>query len=323
MTNSVDSAGQFALDVGKLAALKRQSREDPKAGMKAAAQQFEAVFMQMVLKSMREATPQNGPFDTEQTKVYQSLLDQQLATTLAARGAIGLAGLIEKQLDKGLTQPDADNAPAGRSTPADAPHPGGSAVDSRFALETLRNAGRQLTGAAPAAALAIDAAAAATAGSAGSTPREFVHRVWLPAWEASRQTGIPAHFLVAQAALETGWGKSEIRLPNGQPSYNLFNIKAGRSWAGATVDTLTTEYVDGVAQKQVERFRAYGSYAESFADYANLIRNSPRYSAVVGEQDAAQFARGLQEAGYATDPRYAEKLTRIIGSEALRQGLAG
>lgn len=321
MSSSIDS--QFALDVGKLAALRRQSREDPKAGLRQAAQQFEAVFMQMVLKAMRDATPQNGPFDTEQTKVYQSMLDQQLTTTLAARGATGLASMIERQLGKGLPQTGAGDPAAARSTRAEVSLAPDKANDSRFALETLRNAGRQLAGGAPPAAPVATPKTDADTGSAASTSREFVRRVWMPAWEASRQTGIPAHFMVAQAALETGWGKSEIRLPDGRPSYNLFNIKAGRSWTGATVDSLTTEYVNGVPQKQVERFRAYGSYAEAFADYAKLIRGSPRYAAVVGEQDPVQFARSLQQAGYATDPMYAQKLARIIGSETLRQGLAG
>lgn len=317
MSSSIDS--QFALDIGKLAALRRQSREDPKAGLRQAAQQFEAVFMQMVLKAMRDATPQNGPFDTEQTKVYQSMLDQQLTTTLAARGATGLASMIERQLGKGLPRSGAGDPAAMRSPQAEVALATDKGNDSRFALETLRNAGRQLAAGAPVAAPKGDA----DAGGAASTSREFVRRVWIPAWEASRQTGIPAHFMVAQAALETGWGKSEIRLADGRPSYNLFNIKAGRSWTGATVDSLTTEYVNGVAQKQVERFRAYGSYAEAFADYAKLIRGSPRYAAVVGEQDPVQFARSLQQAGYATDPMYAQKLARIIGSETLRQGLAG
>ena len=125
-----------------------------------------------------------------------------------------------------------------------------------------------------------------------------------------------------QAALETGWGRSEPRQADGQPSYNVFGIKAGRNWTGPTVDATTTEYVNGVAQQRVERFRAYGSYAEAFGDYAKLLGSSPRYSGVVGATDATTFARGLQRAGYATDPAYADKLTRIIGGQTLRAALA-
>jgi len=129
--------------------------------------------------------------------------------------------------------------------------------------------------------------------------------------------------MIAQAALETGWGKGEIRRPDGSGSFNLFNIKAGRSWQGATVDVTTTEYVNGQPVKSVERFRAYGSYAEAFADYARLLRDNPRYEKVLNQTDPAGFARGLQSAGYATDPMYADKLQRIIGGSLLRVGLSG
>jgi len=129
--------------------------------------------------------------------------------------------------------------------------------------------------------------------------------------------------MLAQAALETGWGKSEPRRVDGSPSYNVFGIKAGRNWQGPVVEATTTEYVDGVAQKQVERFRAYGSYAEAFRDYAGVLTSNPRYAAIVSARDAATFANGLQKAGYATDPAYAGKLQRIIGGDTLRQALIG
>jgi flagellar protein FlgJ len=171
--------------------------------------------------------------------------------------------------------------------------------------------------AAPAAGIQGAAEAAVPPGA-----RDFVSRVWPHAIEVSRATGIPAHFMVAQAALETGWGKSEPRLADGRPSFNLFGLKAGRSWSGAVAEAQTTEFVDGVAQRQTERFRAYGSYAEAFRDYASLLLSSKRYAGVVGTQDAATFARGLQQAGYATDPMYAAKLERIIGGNTLRTALA-
>ena len=134
---------------------------------------------------------------------------------------------------------------------------------------------------------------------------------------------MPPHFLVAHSALESGWGKSEIRLPNGASSYNIFGIKAGKSWQGPSVEVPTTEYVDGVAQSTRARFRVYGSYSEAFQDYAKLLRGNSRFSAVLGQQDGAQFARSLQQSGYATDPGYADKLGRIIGGTTLRLALAG
>ena len=131
--------------------------------------------------------------------------------------------------------------------------------------------------------------------------------------QVERSSGIPATFMLAQAALETGWGGKEIIGRDGTRSNNLFGIKAGSSWTGPTVDVMTTEYINGQAQKVVQKFRAYGSHAESFNDYAKLINGNPRYAtARAAVADAKAFAQGLQAAGYATDPNYAQKLGRVI-----------
>ena len=141
---------------------------------------------------------------------------------------------------------------------------------------------------------------------------------------AEKSTGIPATFMIAQAAHETGWGRKEIRNPDGSSAHNLFGIKAGPNWKGATTDTTTTEYIGGRAHKVTQTFRAYASYAESFADYASTMKNSPRYAAVVAAgNDASGFAKGLQKAGYATDPSYATKLAKMIHmTERVQQTLA-
>ncbi len=154
-------------------------------------------------------------------------------------------------------------------------------------------------------------------GSGFNRTTDFINTLMPHAHIASQSTGIPAHFMLAQAALESGWGKHEIRRADNSPSHNLFGIKAGRHWKGETVETVTTEYINGVAQKTVERFRAYSSYEESFRDYANLLSNNPRYVNVVNTQNAAEFAYGLQKAGYATDPQYGNKLMRILNNPAL------
>jgi flagellar protein FlgJ len=126
---------------------------------------------------------------------------------------------------------------------------------------------------------------------------------------------VPATFIVGQAAHESGWGRREIATADGQPSFNLFGIKAGSAWKGETVETMTTEVIGGVARRVVQRFRAYGSYEEAFADYAKLLSTSPRYAkGVVGESDPARFAQALAAGGYATDPQYAAKLERVIAS---------
>jgi len=301
-----DISNQSAFDIRGLADLKRQVHENSPQGIKQAAQQFEALFLQIVLKSMRDASPHEGIFDSDQSRMYESLLDQQLAQVLSTKGnGTGLAAMIEKQLSRSSIEPQSLGplpfTPPPRPyslpvTPASVPLPRSGAGIG--VLESLPS---------------VDSAPPAS--------REFVNRVWAHAYEASRATGIPAHFMVAQAALETGWGKSEPRFSDGRPSYNLFGIKAGKSWNGSVVESMTSEYVDGSAQKQVERFRAYASYAEAFRDYASLLTSNPRYAAVVGSQDPAVFARGLQKAGYASDPMYAAKLERIIGGSTLRLGL--
>jgi flagellar protein FlgJ len=150
-------------------------------------------------------------------------------------------------------------------------------------------------------------------GRRGAAQSAFVDRMWHAAAAAERSTGVPAGFIVGQAALETGWGRAEIRHADGRSAHNLFGIKAGPGWRGETVEATTTEFVDGRAVKTVERFRAYGSYEASFADWARLMASNPRYAGVLQAGGSIEsFSRNLQKAGYATDPDYASKLTRTI-----------
>lgn len=338
-----------ALDPNSLSGLRRVSKDGSPAATKEAAKQFEALLLQQVLKSMRDATPKGGMFDSDESRMYQSLLDQQLAMQLATRsGGIGLAKVIERQLGgnngAAVTPPeggvpldaairrgfDAAVAPAGARPaanllplgPAAQSAPQSAPQSADLSATQSANRAAKSAAAAPAAGAASGVAASFPNLPAGAGPRAFVDKVWPQAVEASRATGIPARFLVAQAALETGWGKYELKNADGSPSHNLFNIKAGKRWGGDTVSTATTEYSNGVATRENARFRSYGSYADSFRDYARLIGTNPRYAAVVGQDDATAFARGLQAAGYATDPNYADKLARIINGNTLRTALA-
>jgi len=286
MIGGADLTSKFALDVQGVNQLKLEAKQSSPEALKAAAQQFEAVFMNMLMKTMREATPQDGMFDSEQTRMYTAMLDQQLTQKLASRG-IGLADMMVRQLSRTLAgegvAPDGGVAPAG--LPLNAP---GAAAQPAPA-STSRS---------------VDTPAHVEA---------FVQKLLPHAQAASASSGIPASFMMGQAALETGWGRSEIRGPDGRNSHNLFGIKAGGSWKGRTVDITTTEYVNGKPQKQVDTFRAYDSYADAFRDYANVLRSNARYQNVIAQgQDAAGFAQGLQQAGYATDPGYAQKLMGVI-----------
>lgn len=323
MTKVQNIPNRLALDAANTQDLRAQLRKDPEGGLQAAAQQFEAMFLQMVLKSMRDATPQDGLLDSDASRFYTSMLDQQLAQNMASGRGLGLARLIEQQLGRNQ----------GTTTTGDGPGAVGddksaaAAISAGNSLALRQSDARHLPAvpvpnALPASTVPVTSGAT-EAGNGFSSSKDFVNQVWPHAVEASRSTGIPPQFLVAHAALESGWGKNDLRRSDGTPTFNLFGIKAGKNWTGATVDAATTEYVDGTPQRVTERFRAYGSYGEAFRDYASLLRNNPRYGNVVGSQDGTEFAKRLQQAGYATDPMYADKLSRIISGPTLRQALIG
>lgn len=318
MTSAIpDLQGRLAIDAQALGALRAQARQSPDAALEKAATQFEALFLQMLLKSMRESVPQDGLFDNEATRTYIGMLDQQFASGLSGKGKLGLADMLVKQLRAGgatgavsaepgpvPTAASAGALPAEHLNPAVAP---GNPAPMRQFNPFDSGEGYRLKPS-PGVTGAKDSALSPRV-------REFLDKVGPHAIAASRETGIPARFIVAQAALESGWGRSEIRAADGSPSYNLFGIKAGRGWSGSTVETATTEFAGGAMVKTTEKFRAYGSYAEAFQDYARLLRSSGRYSAALASgDDPVKFAQGLQKGGYATDPRYAEKIAQVIRS---------
>ncbi|HRP74267.1 MAG TPA: flagellar assembly peptidoglycan hydrolase FlgJ [Rhodocyclaceae bacterium] len=316
-----------AMDPNAFGDLKRLARENnsPEA-LRAAAKQFEALFLQMVLKAMRDATPPNGLFDSDQTRMLQGLHDQQMAMNLSLQGrGTGLADVIFRQLGGEAAR---EPLPL-RFDPDGRPVFDLESVPRRPAITAARARREAISAAeAPATDERLVASSAANvrstdARSVAERVRAFVDRVRSHALDASRSIGIPAQFMIAQAALESGWGRAELRTSDGRPSYNLFNIKAGRNWKGPVIELPVTEYANGRAHTEKAQFRVYGSYAEAFRDYANLLRNSPRYSEVLGQRDASGFAQSLQAAGYATDPMYADKLTRIIGMSTLRAALDG
>jgi flagellar protein FlgJ len=303
-SSTTDLSSTLATDVKGMAELRQSAREGAPEALQKAATQFEAMFMNMMLKSMRDASPQEGMLDNQQSKMFTTMLDQQTSQNLAKRG-VGLADMLIRQLSPGVQ--DTPGMPA--ADPAFGTAAGASAMAPAGAAARLQRA--------------IDASAVPDADGAARKAqaphvRAFQDKLASHAEQASRATGIPAKFMLGQAALETGWGKREIIGRDGSRSNNLFGIKAGPGWTGKVVEAVTTEYVNGKAQSKVERFRAYDSYADSFKDYAKLITDNPRYEKVMASAgDATKFAQGLQRAGYATDPQYANKLTRII-----RQSLA-
>lgn len=317
--NSINSSAsgvldqRLSLDVQGVDALRRTVRTSPVEGMKQASKQFEVMFMQMVLKSMREATPSDGMFNSQQEKMYTSMLDQQLAQNLSGRG-LGLAEAMFAQLSRTMGG-EAAQLPRG-AVPADKllGAPGALAPKIAPDLQTAPDATKSSTRA-PDLSLYEAATAQATLSRSVLSQahvEQFVSRMLPAAQRASQASGVPAQLIMAQAALESGWGRREIRTEDGRASHNLFGIKADKSWKGPVAETTTTEFVDGVAQKTRAAFRAYGSYEEAFSDYAKFLVTNPRYANVRATQDPAEAAHGLQRAGYATDPQYAGKLVRIM-----------
>ena len=279
--------------VASIAELRSAAARDPKAAIRETAKQFESIFMQQIMKSMREATMSSGMLENSGTQMGSEMLDAQYATKMAGLPG-GLADAIARQLERQM----------------------GIAAPATGASKAL-----------PAAGAAGAAAPAAGSGAALSTSlslkqADFVRSQTASAQSAEAASGIPAAFMVAQAAHESGWGKREIRNADGSSSHNLFGIKAGAGWSGPVAEITTTEWVGGEPQKVTAKFRAYASYGESFRDYAKLMKDSPRYAGVVAQAaqgpasaaSAQTFAQGLQKAGYATDPAYADKLGRVINT---------
>jgi flagellar protein FlgJ len=302
----------LSTDARALGALQNQANTDPHAAIRQAAKQLESLFMQELMKSMRDTTLSDGWLDNQASNMGNDMLDQQYATQMSGMPG-GLADLIARQLEHqlGTAQGSAPSSPQGAGA-------GASAQSTPYAPSAST-----LQAPAPVTAPpAVSAAAGAASGSATDTKADFVRRHLAAALAAQADTGIPAANLLGQAAHESGWGRHEIRNADGTPSHNLFGIKAGPGWHGPVARVTTTEYVGGQPRKVVATFRSYASYDEAFRDHARLLKDSPRYHQVVAQGDtAAGFANGLQRAGYATDPAYAQKLTRIINTTVQLQRL--
>lgn len=292
MTASTPSSGIYTNFSG-LAQLRSKAVTDTPAALQEVGRQFEAIFIQMMLQSMRQATPGDPLFGNREGDLYRDLFDKQISQSMAAKGSLGLAEIIAAQLQR--------NVAAGNST---------NIADSGNAPVVLN---REIS------------AAGETKNQdrrAYESPDAFVQDVWPHAQQAAQQLGIDPRVLVAQAALETGWGQGMIRHADGRSANNLFGIKAGGAWQGDTANRITVEYRDGVATKERAAFRAYDSLEEGFQDYVRFLQNNPRYQDALGQVDDPQrFLSGLQAAGYATDPLYANKIQNVMDGEVLAKAL--
>lgn len=327
---NTDTASIYT-DFNGLAKLKQEAREQTPEAIKQVANQFESVFLHMVLKSMRAAKLADSVLDSKQSEFYRDMYDQQMALHLAGKPGIGLADLIAKQLtpkqkskdDEKLQASDyLDRAlgvrPVARPTkqmPVQASYKPG-AVEPLEA-SGLRSLGESLDRLEQSQRMLEEQWQINTDSNEIATNKaSFMNQLRPYAQQAASKLGIDANVLLAQAALETGWGRSVIKNARGESSFNLFNIKADKSWQGKQMQVSTVEYDQGVVKREVAAFRAYSSYKESFEDYVDFIKSNPRYSEALRKVDnAAKYVRELQKAGYATDPRYAEKVMTIYNNQ--------
>jgi flagellar protein FlgJ len=288
---SAAASASVYTDFQSLGNLRGKAREDAQAALDEVAQQFEAVFTQMMLKNMREASPENPLFSSNAMDTFEELHDKQLANGLADSQSLGIADMIKDQL-----RPHLNGA--------------GDEGGDKSTGRTIRDEIERAMPAPPSAEAGAEDEEFASA-------RDFVRRLWPQAEAAAEELGVGPEVLVAQAALETGWGQQVARGEDGRNSRNLFNIKADGRWEGDSVSIQTREFMGGRMVGMRDDFRAYDSYAESFRDYVDFLKSNPRYGEALQQGDQSGFIRGLQEAGYATDPDYADKVERVMQSEPL------
>lgn len=341
--NNPAAANGLSMDLRSLDRLKGTSGTNPRAAVRETAKQLESLFMGELMKSMRASTMSSGMFENSGSEMATGMLDTQFSGQMSGRPG-GLADAIAKQLERqmGLKPETADKPGATGGTTASAStlsratsansfkglgqlgdlgnldssqFPGGNGADLS---EIMRRAQSLDRGNARTGQANATRSTDTTDAKRLSNSEQFIRKHHDAAKAAEAASGIPSGHILGQAALESGWGKHEIKMKDGTSSHNLFGIKATSDWKGKVAEVTTTEYMGGVARKVTAKFRAYDSYADAFKDHARLLTQSPRYSQTVAKADTAQgYAQGLQKAGYATDPAYANKLTQVINT-ALR-----
>lgn len=308
-------------DLGSLDTLRSAAKSGDEGALEEAAKQFEAIFVQMLLKSMRKAqealADKDSPFNSEQVKFYRGMHDQQLATDLSTQGSIGLADVIVQQMSvnkgvmpAGAVRNDADLSILNRNAALRAQYRQTEALE----LAALKTANLGLD------SQLQEPLNMPTKRAAFDSPKEFVQSLYPQAQAAAERLGISAKALIAQAAVETGWGKFMIHQGDGNNAHNLFGIKADRRWNGdkAVIDTL--EFENNLPQKQQAAFRSYSNFSDSLNDYVDFVRSNPRYEQALDKTNAPQeYFNELQKAGYATDPQYADKIMSVYNSATMSE----
>ncbi|RDE22393.1 flagellar assembly peptidoglycan hydrolase FlgJ [Motiliproteus coralliicola] len=314
-------------DLTELNKLKQANRNDDPRALQAVAEQFESLFLNMLLKNMRqanEAFSEGGLFDSSESKFYQEMMDQQLSMSLSSGKGIGLSEVLVRQLS-----PNREPVQVDQQKVAQLNQPVSHVTGDLGALlqqARVRSQQQDLSTDKPVDSSQRVGAASTVAAELPDrfeSPQEFVQAMMPIAKQVSADSAVEAEVLVAQAALETGWGKHLPRRADGGNSYNLFGIKADQRWQGDRVASNTLEFRDGIAQQERASFRAYDSYRHSMQDYLAFISESPRYQQALGRAgDSHNYIEQLQLAGYATDPAYSSKVQGILNSDLFRNAVS-
>jgi peptidoglycan hydrolase FlgJ len=301
-------------DLSGLSKLKSAAGKNDPAAIRAVAEQFEAMFTRMMLKSMREAVGRDPMFGSDQQEMYQDMADNQLSIQMAKGKGLGLADMLVKQLQRmGVKGADAAAGANGTGSAGTSGAAGTSLGAPSSAAVGTTSAGAR----AAAAYSATERASPTTSTASGAAKSNFVQDLWPQAEAAGQLLGVDPRHLIAQAALETNWGRSIPQDSAGRCSNNLFGMKASADWSGATVTNSTQEFQNGVAATTTAQFKAYATPAQSFQDYVSLLRNNPRYATALNTGgDVQAFAGALQRGGYATDPQYANKIAAVASTVA-------
>lgn len=323
--NSAIRSPRTATDFVGLAELRARAGNDADTTASEAARQFEALFVQMMLQSMRQA---GDVFGDGGDTTYRDMFDQQIAVEMTRGKGLGLAAVLARQLGLATAQDtpalrELGNADRVDAIPGAAAPAGRSGSAAAGSSEPAADAGPvQAPRAAPRGHAPGPAEAAYWRDWRPASPMEFVRDVLPHAEAAGRELGVDPRAIVAQAALETGWGSRVARDDRGISGNNLFNIKAGSGWAGERLTVRTLEFEDGLPRPQSAAFRSYPDLKAAFADYVQFLKGNPRYAeALRNGRHAGHFADSLQAAGYATDPAYAQKLRSIINGTRLGEAL--
>ena len=304
---------QSFTDLSSLDAIRQKGRDNSDEALADIAKQFESMLVRMMLKSMRDANEvfaKGNPLSSNEGKTYEQMYDDQLALTLSVGRGIGIADVMVRQLQQAHGSSSSPNVVDGLVNDTAKTSDWRSDLTPR--LKPVFSTSQAQASIAPAVSAPI---------KFDGSVANFVEQLYPMAEQAAKKLSVDADVLIAQAALETGWGEKMTAGIQGS-SNNLFNIKADQRWQGDAVRVKTLEFRDGIAVKETAAFRAYDSLAESFDDYVNFIHGGDRYRQARAATDSESYIRELSEAGYATDPRYADKVLDIINSESMQAALS-